>query len=631
MHPLGESEIQHGPYKIKRSTCEPVPLELHPNLFKFSNLISWALWFLYITAEFHLALSVQAGTPKIIWRMWVVLWAEVCLSVQEIILAINTILALFGTGDTRTRPCYRLVGSSTPTVDVFIPCCGEAIDVIIDTVAAAAAQDFPSQRFRVFVLDDGHDKGLQQAVDVLSKQSAEKNGPVLCYLSRDLRPGDQSYFKAGNLRFGIEQTQRLGSSDYLASLDADMIPEPDWLRRMVPHLILDDAVALACPPQRYYNVPNTDPLGQQADFDIWFTIFEPLNDRLDAAMCTGSGFVVKRSALNDIGGWPLAHAGEDLMCSAALSNAGWKVAFVREDLQLGLAPESLRAHVRQRMRWTVAGIEVHKQFGFYLAGSRFTSQMTWVQRGVGLLQALRDYAPVTNVLALVLLPIAIYPVPYEDLAVMATVEGLFWLQSIFLAAFLAHKVNNYIMYAHIGYQRLASFQSMDIYCTPYTASCCLLSLLPSTLCPPTFEVSGTILSPANERSVLRRKPLPYRLLTLDMLIYFSYIIFASIPLGLRFLALTSPDPAESSGSGILFFPFIGALLKLLDAILKAAVPLWYMLYPPTVPERGELMETDEKGLRRPKNRRTLNFRGEDRGWLWTDVLEVGFVCWWLWW
>ena len=68
-------------------------------------------------------------------------------------------------------------------------------------------------------------------------------------------------------------------------------------------------------------------------------------------MCTGSGFVVKRSALNDIGGWPLAHAGEDLMCSAALSNAGWKVAFIREDLQLGLAPESLRAHVRQRMRW----------------------------------------------------------------------------------------------------------------------------------------------------------------------------------------------------------------------------------------------------------------------------------------
>lgn len=92
--------------------------------------------------------------------------------------------------------------------------------------------------------------------------------------------------------------------------------------------------------------------------------------------------------------------------------------------------------------------------------------MTWVQRGVGVLQALRDYGPVTNVLGLVLLPIAIYPVPYEDFAAMATVEDLSWLRSIFLAAFLAHKINNYIMYAHIGSQRLASFQSMDIYCAP---------------------------------------------------------------------------------------------------------------------------------------------------------------------
>lgn len=68
-------------------------------------------------------------------------------------------------------------------------------------------------------------------------------------------------------------------------------------------------------------------------------------------MCTGSGFVVRRSALEDIGGWPQAVAGEDVMCSTVLSSKGWKVAFIREDLQLGLAPNSLRSHIRQRMRW----------------------------------------------------------------------------------------------------------------------------------------------------------------------------------------------------------------------------------------------------------------------------------------
>ena len=84
---------------------------------------------------------------------------------------------------------------------------------------------------------------------------------------------------------------------------------------------------------------------------MYFTVQEVLNDRLGATMCTGSGYVVRRDALDEIGGWPLAETGEDFMCSALLSNAGWKIAFVRENLQSGLAPENIRAVVKQRMRW----------------------------------------------------------------------------------------------------------------------------------------------------------------------------------------------------------------------------------------------------------------------------------------
>ena len=68
-------------------------------------------------------------------------------------------------------------------------------------------------------------------------------------------------------------------------------------------------------------------------------------------MCTGTGYVAKRSAIAQIGGWPLAYAGEDYMCSALLTGAGWEVVFVRTPLQSGLAPESLTALLKQRMRW----------------------------------------------------------------------------------------------------------------------------------------------------------------------------------------------------------------------------------------------------------------------------------------
>lgn len=82
-------------------------------------------------------------------------------------------------------------------------------------------------------------------------------------------------------------------------------------------------------------------------------IYEHLNDRLDAAMCMGTGFVVRRSALADIGGWPLVEVGEDFMCSSCLSNAGWKTAFIDEDLQFGLSVDSMKAYVKQRTRWVL--------------------------------------------------------------------------------------------------------------------------------------------------------------------------------------------------------------------------------------------------------------------------------------
>lgn len=68
-------------------------------------------------------------------------------------------------------------------------------------------------------------------------------------------------------------------------------------------------------------------------------------------MCTGSGFVVKREAIDAIGGWPLVDSGEDFIGATVFSYSGWRVAYIRENLQIGLAPNSIRAHLRQRERW----------------------------------------------------------------------------------------------------------------------------------------------------------------------------------------------------------------------------------------------------------------------------------------
>lgn len=210
-------------------------------------------------------------------------------------------------------------------------------------------------------------------------------------------------------------------------------------------------------------------------------------------MCTGTGYVARRKALEDIGGWPLAQAGEDYMCSVLLGDAGWGIAFVRENLQYGLCPESLRALIKQRMRWvkyfrssiidpadprvtqTDAGIEVHQQFGYYLRKSGFAAKMTLGQRAVNLLYAFRDLAPITNTLALLLLPLALcFPQPSnttEDFKIHSR-----RLRALYLTTFLTNKIYYLIAYRHVGMDRVWNFQSNEIWAAP----CKLPVSLPNT-------------------------------------------------------------------------------------------------------------------------------------------------------
>lgn len=146
----------------------------------------------------------------------------------------------------RKRPKLRLRGNDVPTVDVFITCCGEDVDVVMDTARAACVVDYPEDRFRVVILDDGKDAELQKAIEEMSRDY-----PNLYYHARIKIKGVPHHFKAGNLTGGTELVTKLpgGEGEYIAALDADMIPEPDWLRAIVAHMVVDDKMALVCPPQ----------------------------------------------------------------------------------------------------------------------------------------------------------------------------------------------------------------------------------------------------------------------------------------------------------------------------------------------------------------------------------------------
>jgi cellulose synthase/poly-beta-1,6-N-acetylglucosamine synthase-like glycosyltransferase len=119
-----------------------------------------------------------------------------------------------------------------PKVDLFITCCKEPLDIIQDTVLAAITQDYPSVSYTVYVLDDGGDDNLKQWVEDTSRTWPGKP-PKLVYIRRAKEPGKCSNYKAGNLNHAL----RLTSAPYVAQLDADMIPTPNFLTTLMAAMV----------------------------------------------------------------------------------------------------------------------------------------------------------------------------------------------------------------------------------------------------------------------------------------------------------------------------------------------------------------------------------------------------------
>jgi cellulose synthase/poly-beta-1,6-N-acetylglucosamine synthase-like glycosyltransferase len=246
---------------------------------------------------------------------------------------------LFSVGN-RKRPQLRLRGSAVPTVDVLLTTCGEAIPMIVNTVRAACNIEYPNDRYRIIVCDDAADRGLKEALQALMVDY-----PQLVYQSRLKIPGAPHHYKAGNLQSGIDFAVNLpgGPAEYLATLDADMIPHSDWLRAMLPHLLLDPKLALISPPQTFWNVPADDPLCQSM-LDT-FHYLEPRKDHMGAAWCTGSGVVFKRYIIDELGGWPTPSMAEDQLLSYMMNGRGYKTAYLHEYMQVGMIPESFIARM----------------------------------------------------------------------------------------------------------------------------------------------------------------------------------------------------------------------------------------------------------------------------------------------
>ena len=232
----------------------------------------------------------------------------------------------------------------SPTIDVFIPVTDEPPEVIRKTVLAAKGME--GYAHNTYILNDGFAAGKPnwERVENLALELG-----VTC-ITRKRSWGA----KAGNINNGL----MFSSGEIIVIFDADMVPYPNFLKKVIPYFG-SDKVAFVQTPQYYRNHSENYITGTSWEQQEFFfgAIMIGKNGSNSAFIC-GTNVAIRRRALLEVGGMYEKSIAEDFLTSILIHEKGWTSHYVPNVLAEGLAPYDFLSYFKQQSRWARGSIEV---------------------------------------------------------------------------------------------------------------------------------------------------------------------------------------------------------------------------------------------------------------------------------
>ncbi len=232
-----------------------------------------------------------------------------------------------------------------PAVDLLIPTYNEPLSVVRFTALAAMNIDWPADKLNVYILDDGKREEF--------RKFAEDAG--IGYMTRD----DNKHAKAGNINRALERLD----APFVAIFDSDHVPTRSFLQVTLGWFLRDRKLAMLQTPHHFYSPdPFERNLGQfrviPNEGELFYGIVQDGNDFWNATFFCGSCAVLRRTALDEIGGIAVETVTEDAHTSLRMQMNGWNTAYINIPQAAGLATERLSGHVKQRIRWARGMIQI---------------------------------------------------------------------------------------------------------------------------------------------------------------------------------------------------------------------------------------------------------------------------------
>lgn len=251
-----------------------------------------------------------------------------------------------------------------PSVDVFLPVCGEPIEVLHNTWSHVRqlADHYPGTVVP-FVLDDGASPELE----AMAADFGFRYGT---------RPNRGWFKKAGNLHFGFGQSD----GTYVLILDADFTPRSDLLQELLPYMEADERIGIVQSPQyfRVLDSQNWIERGAGAVQELFYRSVQVSRQGSDGSICVGSCAVYRRAALETNGGTTLIEHSEDVHTGFDLRGLGWDLRYVPVAVSTGVCPDTAGAFFNQQYRWCSGSMSLLGSRKFWQRKLKFSTRMCYM-------------------------------------------------------------------------------------------------------------------------------------------------------------------------------------------------------------------------------------------------------------
>ncbi|MCI0393327.1 MAG: glycosyltransferase [Chloroflexi bacterium] len=250
-----------------------------------------------------------------------------------------------------------------PKVSIHVPAHAEPTEMVIETLSALHKLDYPN--YEVIMVDDNtNEDELWRPVLDFCHQAGFKVFHLQNY------PG----FKSGALNFALSQTAP--DAEIVVVVDADYVVEPNFLRETVPYFH-NPRVAFVQTPQSFRNSDDNlfarrSTLAQR----FFFEISMRSRNEYNAIIFCGTMGLIRKRALERIGGWDEWCITEDAEASLRLLSRGYQSIYINRAFGHGLLPTTFESTKKQRFRWAFGGMQILRRYWRQL--------MPWTEQPAGL-------------------------------------------------------------------------------------------------------------------------------------------------------------------------------------------------------------------------------------------------------